>query len=135
MTAWSHLPNAQLIDQVLSHVALNPQHFSAAEKMPCDWEWLEAAYAVHRTDRSKAWLAAWDAAYCTEISGAPRVTRHTATSAILALVAYDDAGQYLDMTSDQLKLWVALTESPGAILLQPYVRARERVAQTQQICS
>ena len=68
------MPNAQLIDQVLSDMAMSPQHFLAVE--------------------DESWENAWNVA-----------------------------------------LNAALSHAPAAILLQPYVEALERVAQTQQICS
>jgi hypothetical protein len=37
----------------------------------------------------------------------------------LALTAYDDAAQYLDLTLDELKELYASTGHPAALLLQP----------------
>jgi hypothetical protein len=57
-----------------------------------------------------AWGAAWGAA-----RGAA------------ALIAYDDASKYLDMPSDQLRVWAILSETPAAVLLLPAVIAFERI--------
>jgi hypothetical protein len=38
-----------------------------------------------------------------------------------ALITYDDAGKYLDLSSEKLKMIIALSEHPAAILLLPAV--------------
>jgi hypothetical protein len=50
---------------------------------------------------------------------------------MLALVAYDDCAQYLDMSSDQLKVWAILSENPAAVLLLPAVIAFEKIAELE----
>ena len=54
---------------------------------------------------------AWDAA------------GYAAGSAISALIAWDDSAKFLDMTPDQLRFWIALSDDPKATLLLPAVVA------------
>ena len=62
-----------------------------------------------------AMVAAWSAAWSE------------ARSASMALIAYDDSAKYLDMPSEQLRVWSILSEDPAAILLLPAVVAFERI--------
>jgi hypothetical protein len=52
--------------------------------------------------------------------------------AMLALIAYDDAGQFLTMSSERLRIWIELSEHPAATLLLPAVLAMERIQQRVQ---
>jgi hypothetical protein len=52
---------------------------------------------------------------------------NAARVAIVALAAFDDAGKYLDMPSDQLRDWAVLSKTPAAMLLLPAVIAFERI--------
>jgi hypothetical protein len=75
--------------------------------------------AARNAARAAARDAAWDAA---------RAAAYNATSdSILALIAYDDAAKYLEMSSDQVKIWAELSEEPAAILLLPAVIAFEQI--------
>jgi hypothetical protein len=47
--------------------------------------------------------------------------------ATAALIAFDDASKYLEVASDQLRVWTILSEEPAAILLLPAVIAFERI--------
>ena len=129
MTEWIHLPNAELIDQVLSDAVTYSKKFRMVESetysVPQLAAWNAVWNAAMSTISMSIWSAAWDAADTISCHSA----RRTARSAILALIAYDDAGQYVGMTPDQLKFWGTLSESPAATLLLPYVRARELIAQ------
>ena len=114
MNAWSHLPNAHHIDRVLESVKSHPEIWEAA--------WNGA--------RGAAWNAAWGAAR----SAARGTARDAAMNAAwvtawyaAALIAYDDASKYLDMPSDQLRVWAILSEDPAAVLLLPAVIAFERI--------
>jgi hypothetical protein len=82
MSAWSHLPNAVHIDRVIVSLKAHSEIWHAAYSVACD---AAAAYGA-------AWHAANDAAW------------DAAQGVILALVVYDDATKYLDMTVDQLKM-------------------------------
>jgi hypothetical protein len=83
--------------------------------------------------RHAAWDAAWNAARnaCRGAGwGAPW---HSARGAIIALIAYDDCAHYLDMPSEQLRMWAILSENPAAILLLPAVIAFERIAELETV--
>ena len=82
-TAWAHLPNAALIDEVLASLEAHPKKWDAAQ---------DAAWDT-------AWGAAWDA--------------------LAALIAYDDAGQFMKLPVGQLKAMYRLDPHPMYLLLQP----------------
>ena len=104
MTAWSDLPNAVHIDRVLESV----------KKHPLIWD--------------AALNAAWGAARAAARAAARVAARVAASDAILALIAWDDSAEFLDMTSDELEVWARLSSNPGAILLLPAVNAFEQIA-------
>jgi len=108
MNAWSHLPNAGHIDRIIASVKAHPEAWAAARA---------AAWAAARTSRTltAAINAAWPAA----------------RDSILALIAYDDAAKYLEMSSYELKIWAALSEEPAAVLLLPAVIAFEKIKETE----
>ena len=99
-TAWSHLPNASRIDQLLAHVKANPH----------DW------HAARDAARDAAWDAAWDAARVAAWDAASLAS----SAVILALVAWDHSGSLLDLPSDQV-LMLSKLGQPAAILLYPAV--------------
>ena len=84
-----------------------------------------------------AWYTAGDAARHDKTTWPCQAAMNVVSGAILALVVYDDAGQYLNMTSDQLRFWAVLSHEPAAVLLQPYVQARGLIAQlhSQEVMS
>ena len=126
-TAWSHLPNAVHIDRVLASVAAHPEEWRAAGSAA----WGAARDAARFAARDAAWADARDAAWSAAGDAAYDATRVAAWGAIAALVAWDDCSQYLDMTSDQLKVWYHLTERPECILLLPAVRAFEQIEEME----
>lgn len=126
-TAWYHLPNSVLIDQVLAELGANPEVFAraynAAYIAARGPAWRAARYLVRNLDRDLAFNLAWDLAlYAAEGSA-----RSGVRDAILALIAYDDSAKYLDMSYEKLKVWIEISEHPAAILLLPYVWAREQI--------
>ena len=147
---WSHLPNAAHIDRVITSLKSHPDIWNAAYDEACDAAFdvsrVAASAAAHGAvssargaARGPAWVAAsaaahgavssargavWDAARAAVWDAA----RGAAWGAILALIAYDDAVKYLNMTSDQLKMWAILSEGP-AVLLLPAVIAYEKISE------
>jgi hypothetical protein len=125
MTAWSHLPNAKHIDQVLADLKSHPDEFAAA---------YDAA-------RYAAGYAVWNAAWVADWSAAARAARNAAWDtaggaawdaavvAIASLIAWDHSAKYLTMTYQELGMWAVLSEDQAASLLLTYVRARELIAQ------
>ena len=122
-TKWSHLPNAHLIDWVLKSLKTDLNAWDAA------WDAGEAAWdAWYAALAWDAWYAVWAALVKTaermEAMDAARKAAQVAGDAaarfaILALIADDNAAQYLHMESDKLKVWAILSEKPAAVLLIP----------------
>lgn len=137
MSAWSHLPNAKHIDRILASVKENPAAWDAARGAV----WGAALDAVRGavwdaalgypvpTARGAVWDAALDAALAAArdavLDAARRWARGAVWGAVLALVTYDHAAKYLEMTPDQLRVWAELSEDPAAVLLISAVRAFE----------
>ena len=124
MTVWSHLPNAAHIDRVIQSVKSHPEAWAEAQ---------DAAWAGRRAAWDTVWHAVWDAARDTAWVAARNAARDTAWDAVLALIAYDDAAKYLDMSSDKLQVWAILSEDPAAVLLSPAVIAYERISELETV--
>jgi hypothetical protein len=87
--------------------------------------------------RGEAWDAAMeaaqDAAWDVARDAARSAAFEAAYDAILALFAYDDCDQYLDMTGEELKVWSYLSEHPVAILLLPAAVAFEQIKKLETV--
>lgn len=119
---WAKLPNAHHIDWVIESVKQNPQLWCAA------WD-NETWFAAWDSARDRVWDAAraaagdlvWGAAWDADFG------RGAAWDAILALVAYDDCDQYLNMGYEKLLLYAILSERPQALLLLPMIYVKEKL--------
>jgi hypothetical protein len=131
MNAWSHLPNSHHIDRIIKSVKSYPEIWAEANSANVG----DSRDAALHMTMNAAWDAALDfslnAALDAVWSTAWDVVRNAAwdvfNDAALALIAYDDANKYLDMTSDHLRIWAILSEDSAAILLLPAVIAFERI--------
>ena len=127
MNAWSHLPNAPLIDWVLESLRTDPKNWDAAfdatwnDASPAAWNaaWNAAFDATLNADLDAAWNAARNAAWNATRDAGWDAARDAARDVILALVAYDDCDHYLQMSHEQLLAWATLSEKPQAFLLLP----------------
>lgn len=95
MNAWSHLPNAAVIDEVLKSLREQPKAWDAARD------------AARGAARGAARDAAWGAA------------RSAAWDAIAVLIAYDDAGKLIKQPVAHLQGLYRLDPHPMFLLLQP----------------
>jgi hypothetical protein len=131
MNAWSHLPNAHHIDRVLESVKSHPEIWDAArDAAHNDLDWYAATDAAMNAARETSHNEAWDAALNARLAaqGAAWIAAQDAAwNAAVALVAFDDASKYLEMASDQLRVWAIISETPAAILLIPAMIAFERI--------
>ena len=145
MSEWSVLPNAVHIDRVLESVKTHPEIWDAAWNAAWDAAWdaawgaawdaarLAARDAARDAARYAARNAAGDAARNAASDAAWYAARDAAWYAILALIAWDDSAEFLDMTSDELEVWARLSSNPGAILLLPAVRAFEKIRKLETV--
>ena len=115
MSEWSHLSNAHHIDWVIKSVKENPLLWADARRE----SWSIGAF--HPEAWHKAMMAA-DKAWA-----AVAVEAWDVWEVILALVAYDDCDQYLNMGYEKLRVYAMLSEKPQAILLLPMVYVREKL--------
>ena len=123
MNAWSHLPNACHIDRVLESVKSHPETWDATRDTAWDAAWGATLDATWDAPRDAAWGATLDATRDAALSA----SRGAAWGAIIALIAYDDASKYLDMPSDQLRIWAILSEDPASVLLLQAVISFEQI--------
>jgi hypothetical protein len=128
---WGHLPNAHYIDCILSSLRSKPKMwkeiYMADEEL---WDrprfhsaWHTADNIVRSSNRYQAWL---EVLYGVGNEGAGTGAGYgsiLSRGAILALIAYDDAGQYLEWDPEKLEVISILTESPTQFLMLPAVRA------------
>ena len=147
ITAWAHLPNAAHIDEVLASLKAHPEKWSvawyaarnaarnAAWNAAWDAAWDAARDAVQGAvldatldaTRDAAWATArdadWSAALGAALGAAWYAPRDAAwyapRDAIAALIAYDDAGQFMKLPVEQLKAMHRLDPHPMYLLLQP----------------
>ena len=118
-TAWAHLPNAAHIDEVLASLKAYPGKWSAA------WDATQTAArgaargAVWNAARDAVWNAAWGAVWNAAWGGVWGAARVVAGDVIAALIAYDDAGQFMKLPVEQLKAMYRLDPHPMYLLLQP----------------
>jgi hypothetical protein len=139
MNAWSHLPNACHIDRIIESVKSHPEIWDAARGAAWDAALGAARYAAWNAAWNAAWGAVMNAAMSAAMNAALGAARYAAwgaalgaaLGAIAALIAYDDASKYLEMTSDQLRVWAILSEDPAAVLLLPAVVAFERISELE----
>jgi hypothetical protein len=137
MRAWNNLPNARYIDQLLADLKSHAEELGAAWDAAGiaidgdDYESArnEALEAVWPVDRGTAWNAVLDATWSVARGSA----WYAAWSAGTALIGWDHSAKYLSMTSEELEVWYALSDDPAALLLMPYARARELVAQKSRL--
>ena len=115
MNAWSHLPNAAVIDEVLESLKKHPEAWGAAQDTVRGATW--------DTVRGAAWGAAWDAAQDTVRDAAQDTVRGAARDAawgaMAALIAYDDAGKLIKQPVAHLQGLYRLDQHPMFLLLQP----------------
>ena len=95
MNAWSHLPNAAVIDEVLKSLRKQPKAWDAA------------------------WGAAWDTAWDAARDAARDAAWGAARGAMAALIAYDDAGKLIKQPVAHLQGLYRLDPHPMFLLLQP----------------
>ena len=111
-TAWAHLPNAELIDQLLVDLqnAARDTALIAARGTAWNAAWTAAWNAARAAARGTAWNTARDAAW------------YVARDAASALVAYDDCGWMLapGTSSDVLLGLIRFNQDPAATLLLRY---------------
>ena len=107
MNAWSHLPNAAVIDEVLESLKKHPEAWDAA------WG---AAWAAAR---DAAWGAARDAAQDAAWGAARDAAWGTAWDAIAVLIAYDDMGELIKQPLPHLQGLYRLDPHPAFLLFQP----------------
>ena len=108
-TEWAHLPNAKHIDRILADMRAHPQRWSAARGAARSAALGAAWDAARSAARSAAWGAAWGA-----VLGA---AWDAARGACAALVAWDDAGDLLDLPVDAVRLLAGVGHHSAVLML------------------
>jgi hypothetical protein len=147
-TAWDHLPNKILIDQVFEDLTNHPTVFAKAYNQAWAQSWSQArdqaGEQVRVQARKQALKQAWNQAY----SQARAQVYHRAYSqardqardhalvhayyvvqtALLSLIAYDDASKYLIIPADQAMVYGELVSNGQYTLLKPYLLLKHEIA-------
>jgi len=119
-TAWAHLPNAAHIDRILSSLETNPEKWAAAwsgyaRSLSAAWD--AARYAIRGTARDIVWEEAHGCTWEAAIRGAAgNKALDEASSAILALIAWDDCAHMLDLAEATLSELRAAGTHPAILL-------------------
>jgi hypothetical protein len=120
-TAWAHLPNAKHIDRVLADLREHPQRWGAAWGAARDAARDAAWGAAWGAAYDAAWDAARDAAYDAAWDAARDAARDAALDAAwhacAALIAWDDAGDLLDLPVDAVRLLAGCGHHSAVLLL------------------
>ena len=146
MSTWSHLANAKHIDRIIAHVEANYETWDVAVRAAGYAQTQAARDAVRQAVYDVAWQtaaardaaldAAWsvarDAAYdvaWVAVRDAVRDAAYEAAieaarGAILALVAWDYAGDLMDSPAEQVKV-LALLGDQTALLMYPAIAVME----------
>ena len=121
-TAWAHLPNAALIDEVLTSLKAHPEKWAMARAAAWDAArnaaWDAARSAAWYAVRGTIWNAVWDATRDAARDALRSTAQVAAGNVIAALIAYDDAGQFMKLPVEQLKAMYRLDPHPMYLLLQ-----------------
>ena len=116
---WGHLPNAHYIDCILSSLMSKPKLWddNLIDKDHVIWreDFNLACALICELDRVAAWHEVWHAASLG-------VAGLIVEGALVALLAYDDAAQYLEWDTEKLEIMAILSELPALRLLLPAVK-------------
>jgi hypothetical protein len=156
-TAWSHLPNAHHIDRILADLTVNPGDWHWA------WYWVSnrADYTARDAARDAAWDRAWDAArdaardaaldvvysaardvarsaasstaWAAASSAAWAAAWDAAWSAILALIAWPEASDYLNLSVDSVRVLAALGDHKAVLILSAAIAFESQKAAVVQM--
>jgi hypothetical protein len=118
MNAWDNLPNGKRIDAVIAQYTAHYKKWDAA------W------YATRQQGLDKTWYAAWDASrHASQNAGRKEAWDAVGGAAGYAggdtgqaLVAWDEAGELLDMSVETVQV-LAMVGIHAAVLLLPAVIA------------
>jgi hypothetical protein len=130
MTAeWDHLPNAPHIDRIIADLRVNPNNWAQAwdriYSMDRDAAINAASDAASGAASDAAINAVYSAARDAALGAAYSAAWDAAWTAILALIAWDQAGDYLSLPADQVQVLAALGDHKAALIL-PAAIAFER---------
>ena len=131
---WSDLPNTHHIDWVLNSLKENPElWYEAWDELwnrARDASWDKARTKVLGAARGASLDAVWEAVRRAARAAAIEAARAAARDVLVALIAYDDCDQYLNMGYEKLKIYAILSDKPQAVLLLPMMYVREKLNET-----
>ena len=142
---WIELPNSDYIKQISDSLKINPEYWQAIDQstnsyllrynysIAYDNAWFESYNKGRTIARIQAYDLMYESADVTPAPGRLELKKEHAYSiardAALALLTYDDASKYLNVTLEKLKMIIALTEHPAAILLYRTVVIFDKIKQ------
>jgi hypothetical protein len=142
---WFELPNSDYIKQISDSLKINPEYWQTSDpstnsyllrhnhSIAYDNAWFESYNKGLTIARIQAYDLMYESADMTPAPGRLELKKEyaysTAKDAALAFVTYDDASKYLSVTPEKLKMIIALTEHPAAILLYRTVVIFDKIKQ------
>jgi hypothetical protein len=124
-TLWNHLPNKKYIAQVLVDLKNHPDLFARVWDQAQDQAYIQAWVQAREQVRDQACSQAWDQAW----DKSRHNTYYVARTALLSLIAYDDASKYLIMPVDQAIVYGELVSDSQYILLKQYLQVKQKIAE------
>jgi len=143
MSEWSHLPNSHHIDWVIESLKRNPELWTKAcitrnnafglYSKNNNWTDIDGFEIWDVLDESRdiAWINIKEniekfAIWFTKYSVGGKAS-DTAWDAILALIAYNDCDQYINMGYEKLQFYAIFSEKPQAICYYQWFMYRKKL--------
>jgi len=121
---WAYLPNAVHISRIVESVKSHRLHWESPMTDSVHEARLVSSYAIKeaRLAHLKSFrIDAWNSIHIKTCDSLP------AQYAVMSLIAWDDSASYLEMNSDELRVWSMISERPAAALILPAVIAFEEI--------
>jgi hypothetical protein len=145
MSTWSYLPNAEHIDRILANIktycfifattndmaringCLDEQHTTLGRTSLAEAHRMSRAI-IKSMNRNESWETSYYAVDMAIKSSSPIAysAKGSAKSAILALIAWDSASNYFNLSSDEVTILAILGDNK-AILMLPAILAFEKL--------
>lgn len=118
MAAWSHLPNAKYVDQLICSVRDNPDHWKNSPVWNQVWlstpEWEDAWSAIRPAVTEEVWQIVRNDLGVKSL-------RQELWDSLVVLMAFEESCKFMVMSPEQLRVWITLSGDPLAKLLLPAV--------------
>lgn len=129
---WTHLPNAKHIDRILAHAAKHPEEWPSSRSYGWNEAWDAAKTVADAVNfppkwdmtavRAETWRMFTNAVKPSASDDLRNDAWDAVDDAVVALIAWDHAGDLLGLPPDELRA-IAKLGVPSALLLLPACQA------------